>query len=74
MIWWMLSWTRFMNDMITLSDSTQKNPKPKVYRERQQEERDGRIRYRRRQIEDQDAEQEIKEYERKEQPGTDRVY
>ena len=74
MIWWMLSWTKSMSDMITLSDSTQKNQKPKVYRERKQEEQTGRIRYRRRQIEDKDAEQEIKEYERQDKPGIDRVY
>lgn len=61
--------------MITSSDSTRKtHRKPEPFREKKNDESHGGIRYRRRQIEDKDAEQEIKEYERENGTGTDRVY
>lgn len=64
-----------MSDMITLSDSTRKtHRKPDSFREKKNDDAQGSIRYRRRQIEDKDAEQEIKEYERENDSGTDRVY
>ncbi len=64
-----------MSDLITLSDSMGKRPqKPENYREKQHDDQHGRIRYQRRKIQDKDAKQEIREYQREQESGTKRVY
>lgn len=62
-----------MSDLITLSDSTRKTTR-KPERERRSDEQHGKIRYHRRKIQEQDAKEEIDEYKRGNEPGTDRVY
>ena len=59
----MLSWTKLMKDLITLSGSTRKTIR-KPERERRSDEQHGRIRYQKRKLQEQDAESEIQEYKR----------
>lgn len=59
--------------MITLSDSTRKNIR-KLERERRSEEQNGRIRYQKRRIQENEAKEEIREYTREDKSGTNRVY
>ena len=72
----MLSWTRLMNDLSTLTANSKiklNKPKPWNFREKENDKSKGRKRYQERVIQDKDAKEQIKDFEKQDKLGDSRV-